>query len=214
MVSLKENAGTVITRDKRRAAGSDTRICPSNHGKHRSLRRAPRERKSFASSSRCCCQDPQLCKGTRTWLCLRVPRTASNSLLLRALSAGHPKHPRACPSLPTGLRHGHPSGSCVDALGASLPSPARGRKSRAEHPAGRASSPSFAQLGFYALLSLYLVPLFFLLHHASRLPSEGFPGSQGFGRSLVSAAVRAGGQRGCASPGCGHRPGSPPVHPR
>lgn len=40
MVSLKENTGTVITRDKRRAAGSLTRICPSNHGKHEPLWRA------------------------------------------------------------------------------------------------------------------------------------------------------------------------------
>lgn len=37
MVSLKESAGTVITRDKRRAAGSLTRTCPRNHGKHESL---------------------------------------------------------------------------------------------------------------------------------------------------------------------------------
>lgn len=58
MVSLKENAGTVITRDKRRAAGSCTRICPSNHGKHKSLQRAPWGRESFASSSQCCCQGP------------------------------------------------------------------------------------------------------------------------------------------------------------
>lgn len=43
MVSLKENAGTVITRDKRRDAGSLTRICPSNHGKHEPLWRAGKE---------------------------------------------------------------------------------------------------------------------------------------------------------------------------
>lgn len=143
MVSLKENAGTVITRDKRRAAGLHTRICPSNHGKHKSLQRAPWGRKSFASSSQCCARpSPPLQGGTdvsvtpysqnsRGVLCFKLACASSHS----ALPTGHPKHHPACPNFPAGLRQRRAFGSCVGELcqegwAGSIPSQPRSGKEK------------------------------------------------------------------------------------
>lgn len=237
MVSLKENAGTIITRDKRRAAGSRTRICPSNHGKHKSLQRAPWGRKSFASSSQCCCQALSTSpRGHRRvydslfpeqpWVSVLQTRFCFLPLCLVHRAS---QTPSCLSQLPNRFEAKtclwFLCGSCArrDGLGASLLSSGQGRKSRAELTACKRF------LSFYPAVILRLIAP---LPHAlifSTLPR--LPGPLGevpcqperFGGSLISAAISrcpsprpsvslsqdGEGKEGCASPGCCPREGSP-----
>lgn len=112
MVSLKENAGTVITRDKRRAAGSLAGIYPSSCGKNKPLWTAEKEvhleMKTFAHRllSKVIWALPSLCATPATphhhrFRCFKLGFAFSCSTLPK----GHPSHHAACPRhFPTGLR--------------------------------------------------------------------------------------------------------------
>lgn len=192
MVSLKENAGTVITRDKRRAAGSRTRICPSNHGKHESLQRAPWGKKTFASRLPVLLPEPPpaLQGGTDVSV---TPSSAEQPWVpvLQALLCFLPlclvHRASQTPSCPSQLPNKAKTSlwflcgmSCArrDGLGASLPRPAQGRKSRAELTACKRFLSFFCPAVILRLIAPLPRALIFLLYHDSRFPSEKFPASQ------------------------------------
>lgn len=151
----------------------------------------PWGRRSFASSSQCCCQDPhtsprghgRVCDSLlpeQPWVSVLQTHFCFLPLCLVHRASQTP----ACPNFPTGLRQRHAwflcETSCArrDGLRAALPSPAQRRKSRAELTAWKRF------LSFSPAVILRLIapstpcPHFFLLYHDSRFPPEKFPSSQ------------------------------------